>query len=166
ELANLLDNTGQTNLVAVNGQIAVQIENQALNEALSQPGTAIVKLRAVEDLWDEDWHIASSWPTNIAINVPNTNNGTIVVVAGIYFANYRPEELCRKFLDALPLPWLEKAKDIGKHLLLDELAKKLYEIDKAPEVNKLEQQVSDMHNGENLKKKYDLLEKQLIKTKE
>src|SRR3954469_20138329 len=44
-------------------------------------------------------------------------------------ANYRPEELHRKFLDALPLPWLEKAEDIGEHLPLDELAKKLYEIE-------------------------------------
>ncbi|CAG8692652.1 4933_t:CDS:1, partial [Cetraspora pellucida] len=48
ELANLLDNTGQANLVAVNGKTAVQIGNQALNEALGQPGNAIVKLRAVE----------------------------------------------------------------------------------------------------------------------
>ncbi|CAG8779592.1 24280_t:CDS:1, partial [Gigaspora margarita] len=44
-------------------------------------------------------------------------------------ANYRPEELRRKFLDALPLLWLEKAKDIGEHLPLDELVKKLYEIE-------------------------------------
>jgi len=44
-------------------------------------------------------------------------------------ANYRPEELRRKFLDALPLPWLEKAEDIGEHLPLNELAKKLYEIE-------------------------------------
>jgi hypothetical protein len=44
-------------------------------------------------------------------------------------ANYRSKELCRKFLDALPLPWLEKAEDIGEHLPLDELAKKLYEIE-------------------------------------
>ena len=44
-------------------------------------------------------------------------------------ANYRPEELRRKFLDALPLPWLEKAEDIGEHLPLDELSKKLYEIE-------------------------------------
>jgi len=35
-------------------------------------------------------------------------------------ANYRPEELCKKFLDALPLPWLKKAKDISKHLPLAE----------------------------------------------
>ncbi|CAG8847167.1 44728_t:CDS:2, partial [Gigaspora margarita] len=40
-----------------------------------------------------------------------------------------PEELHRKFLDALPLPWLEKAEDIGEHLPLNELAKKLYEIE-------------------------------------
>jgi hypothetical protein len=44
-------------------------------------------------------------------------------------ANYRPEEICRKFLDALPIPWLEKAEDIGEHLPLDELAKKLREIE-------------------------------------
>ncbi|RIB15351.1 hypothetical protein C2G38_2192589 [Gigaspora rosea] len=136
ELANLLDNTGQANLVA----------------ALGQPGTAIVKLRAVEGPWDEDWRIAGGRPTNIAVNVPNANNGTTVVVAGIRFgqaiygvmtidelyrkllrigrrANYRPEELRKKFLDALPLPWLEKAEDIWEHLPIDELAKKLYEIE-------------------------------------
>ncbi len=54
ELANLLDNIGQANLVAVNGRTAVQIGNQALNEAFGQPGTAIIKLRVVEDSWDED----------------------------------------------------------------------------------------------------------------
>ncbi len=121
-----------------------------MNEAFGQPGNAIVKLRAVEDLWNEDWCVASGRPTNIAINASNANNGTMVVVAGIRFsqaiwwlkthfptveeelqdlmygtirkgnmtidelyrkllrigrqANYRPEELCRKFLDALPFP--------------------------------------------------------------
>ncbi|CAG8459078.1 22453_t:CDS:2 [Cetraspora pellucida] len=44
-------------------------------------------------------------------------------------ANYRPKELHNKFLDAFPIPWLEKAKDISEYLLLDELAKKLYEIE-------------------------------------
>ncbi|PKK43554.1 hypothetical protein RhiirC2_804252, partial [Rhizophagus irregularis] len=44
-------------------------------------------------------------------------------------ANYRSKELRRKFLDALPLLWLEKAEDIGKHLPLDKLSKKLYEIE-------------------------------------
>ncbi|CAB5213232.1 unnamed protein product [Rhizophagus irregularis] len=129
ELANLLDNTGQANLVAVNGRNAGQIGNQALNEAFGQPGTAIVKLRAVEGPWDEDWRIAGGRPANIAVNAPNANNGTTVVVAGnmtideLYRkllrigrrANYRPEELRRKFLDALPLPWLEKAEDIARH---------------------------------------------------
>ncbi|GET56898.1 hypothetical protein GLOIN_2v1778046 [Rhizophagus irregularis DAOM 181602=DAOM 197198] len=156
ELANLLDNTGQANLIAVNGRNAV-------------------KLRAVEDPWDEDWRIVGGRPANIAVNAPNANNGTTVVVAGICFGqaiwwlkthfptveeelrdlmygtirkgnmtidelyrkllrigrrtNYRPEELRRKFLDALSLPWLEKAEDIGEHLPLDELAKKLYEIE-------------------------------------
>ncbi|CAG8766397.1 31266_t:CDS:2, partial [Gigaspora margarita] len=41
-------------------------------------------------------------------------------------ANYRSEKLCRKFLDAFLLPWFEKAKNIGEHLPLDELAEKLY----------------------------------------
>ncbi len=45
------------------------------------------------------------------------------------WANYRPEELRKKFLDALPLLWLEKAEDIDEHLPLDELAKKLYKIE-------------------------------------
>ncbi|GES92388.1 hypothetical protein GLOIN_2v1778046 [Rhizophagus clarus] len=175
ELINLLDNTGQANLVAVNGRTAVQIGANALNEAVGQPGNAIVKLRAVEDAWNEDWHIAGGRPTNDPVNAPNANAGNTVVVAGIRFgqavwwlkthfltveeelqdltyrtirkgdmtidelyrkilrigrrANYRPEELRRKFLDALPLPWLEKAEDIGEHLPLDELAKKLYEIE-------------------------------------
>ena len=43
--------------------------------------------------------------------------------------NYRPEELCKKFLDALPLLQLEKAEDIDEHLLLTKLAKKLYKIE-------------------------------------
>jgi hypothetical protein len=175
ELANLLDNTGQGNLVAVNGRTAVQIGANGINEALNQPGNAIVKLRVVEGSWDEDWRIAGGHPTNNAPNAPNANAGNTVVVAGIRFgqavwwlkthfptveeelrnlmygtirkknmtidelyrkilrigrrANYRPEELRRKFLDALPLLWLEKAEDIGEHLPLDELAKKLYEIE-------------------------------------
>ncbi|GES97969.1 hypothetical protein GLOIN_2v1778046 [Rhizophagus clarus] len=175
ELTNLLDNTGQANLVAVNGRTAVQIGANALNEAVGQPGNAIVKLRAVEDAWNEDWRIAGSRLTNDPVNAPNANAGNTVVVAGIRFgqavwwlkthfstveeelwdltygtirkgdmtidelyrkilrigrrANYRPEALRRKFLDALPIPWLEKAEDIGKHLPLDELAKKFYEIE-------------------------------------
>jgi len=132
-------------------------------------------LRAVEGPWDEDWHIAGGHPTNIAVNAPNANNGTMVIVAGIHFdqaiwwlkthfptveeelrdmmygtimkgdmtidelykkivrigrrANYRLKELRKKFLDALPLLWLEKAENIGEHLPLDELAKKLYKIE-------------------------------------
>jgi hypothetical protein len=175
ELTNLIDGTGQANLVAVNGRTAIQIGVNGLNEAVGQPGNAIVKLRAVEDPWNEDWHIAGGRPTNLPVNLPNAGNGTTVVVTGIRFgqaiwwlkthfptveeklqdlmyrtikkdnmtidelyrkilrigrrANYRPEELRRKFLDALPLPWLEKAEDIGEYLPLDELAKKLYEIE-------------------------------------
>jgi hypothetical protein len=175
ELTNLTDGTGQANLVAVNGRTAIQIGADGLNEALRQPGTAIVKLRAVEGPWDEDWRVAGGRPTNAVVNLPNAGNGTTVVVPGIRFgqaiwwlkthfstveeelrdlmygsirkgdmtidelyrkllrigrrANYRPEELRRKFLDALPLPWLEKAEDIGEHLPLVELAKKLYQIE-------------------------------------
>ncbi|CAI2198255.1 20016_t:CDS:1, partial [Funneliformis geosporum] len=58
ELTNLTDGTGQANLVAVNGRTALQIGADGLNEALGQPGNAIVKLRAVEDPWNEDWRIA------------------------------------------------------------------------------------------------------------
>ena len=54
-----------------------------MNETIGQPGTAIVKLRAVEGLWDEDWRIADGRPTNDAPNVPNANAGNPVVVAGI-----------------------------------------------------------------------------------
>ncbi|PKY61186.1 hypothetical protein RhiirA4_485827 [Rhizophagus irregularis] len=43
--SNLLNNTGQANLVAVNGRNAGQIGNQALNETFGQPGTAIVKFK-------------------------------------------------------------------------------------------------------------------------
>ena len=162
-------------MVAVNGRTAVQIGADGLNEALGQPGNAIVKLRAVEDPWNEDWRVAGGRPTNLPVNAPNAGNGTTVVIAEIRFgqavwwlktrfptveeelrdmmygtitkgdmtidelyrkilrigrrANYRPEELRRKFLDALPLPWLEKAEDIGEHLPLPELSKKLYEIE-------------------------------------
>src|SRR5437764_413334 len=175
ELVNLTDGTGQANLVAVNGRNARQIGADGLNEALGQAGNAIVKLRAVEGPWDEDWRIAGGCLTNLLVNAPNAGNGTTVDIAGIRFgqavwwlkthfptvkeelrdmmygtitkgdmtidelyrkilrigrrANYRPEELRRKFLDALPLPWLEKAEDIGEHLPLPELSKKLFEIE-------------------------------------
>ncbi len=85
ELVNLTDGTGQANLVAVNGRNAGQIGADGLNEALGQAGNAIVKLRAVEGPWDEDWHIAGGHPTNLSVNTPNVSNGTIVVIAGIRF---------------------------------------------------------------------------------
>ena len=85
ELTNLTDGTGQANLVAVNGRTALQIGANGLNEALGQPGNAIVKLRAVEGPWDEDWRIAGGRPTNLPVNLPNAGNGTTVVVAGIRF---------------------------------------------------------------------------------
>ncbi|CAG8844305.1 30157_t:CDS:2, partial [Gigaspora margarita] len=69
---------------------------------------------------------------NLADNAagpPTEREVAMGYLRGCRQANYRPEELCRKFLDALPLPWLEKAEDIGEHLPLDELAKKLYEIE-------------------------------------
>ncbi len=85
ELTNLTDGTGQANLVAVNGCTAVQIGADGLNEALGQPGNAIVKLRAVEDPWNEDWHVAGGCPTNLPVNAPNAGNGTTVIVADIRF---------------------------------------------------------------------------------
>ena len=50
----LTDSIGQANLVAVNERTAVQIGANSLNETLGQPENAIVKLRAVEDPWDEN----------------------------------------------------------------------------------------------------------------
>ena len=85
ELTNLTDGTGQANLVAVNGRTAVQIGADGLNEALGQPGNAIVKLRAVEDPWNEDWRVAGGHPTNLPVNAPNAGNGTTVIVVDIRF---------------------------------------------------------------------------------
>src|SRR5688572_28380672 len=90
ELTNLFDNTGQANLVAVNGRTAVQIGANALNEAVGQPGNAIVKLRAVEDAWNEDWRIAGGRPTNDPVNAPNANAGNTVVVASVPHGSIRP----------------------------------------------------------------------------
>ena len=70
-------------MIAVNGCTAIQIGADGLNEILGQPGNAIVKLRAVENPWNEDWHIAEGHPTNLPINLPNASNGTTVVVADI-----------------------------------------------------------------------------------
>ena len=86
ELVNLTDGTGQANLVAVNGRNAEQIGADGLNEALGQAGNAIVKLRAVEGPWDEDWRIAGGRPTNLPVNAPNAGNGTTVVVTDIRFS--------------------------------------------------------------------------------
>ncbi|CAG8844975.1 15526_t:CDS:2, partial [Gigaspora margarita] len=58
-------------------------------------------------------------------------------------SNYRPEELHRKFLDAFPLLWLEKAKDIGEHLSLNELTKKLYEIELYQNAKQKKDKISD-----------------------
>ncbi|GBC04948.1 hypothetical protein RclHR1_05970005 [Rhizophagus clarus] len=43
------------------------------------------KLRTVEDLWNEDWHIADGHPTNASVNIPNANTSNMVVVPGIHF---------------------------------------------------------------------------------
>ncbi len=72
-------------MVAVNRRTAIQIGNQVLNEVFGQSETAIIKLRTIEGLWNEDWYIASGHYTNIAINVSNVNNDTIVVIASICF---------------------------------------------------------------------------------
>ncbi|CAG8656161.1 10944_t:CDS:2, partial [Acaulospora colombiana] len=142
ELTNLTDGTGQANLVAVNGRTAIQIGADGLNEALGQPGTAIVKLRAVEGPWDEDWRVAGGRPTNAVVNLPNAGNGTTVVVPGIRFGQaiwwlktHFPtiEEELRDLqygtIRKGSMTIDENSEDIGEHLPLDELAKKLYEIE-------------------------------------
>ncbi|CAB5211514.1 unnamed protein product [Rhizophagus irregularis] len=121
ELTNLLNNTGQTNLVAVNERTAIQIGANALNETVGQPGNAIVKQATLVvagiRFGQAVWWLKTHFPT------------VEEELRDLIRANYRPEELRKKFLDALPLLWLEKAEDIGEHLSLDELAKKLYEIE-------------------------------------
>ncbi|CAB4418762.1 unnamed protein product [Rhizophagus irregularis] len=186
ELANLLDGTGVANILLVNGQTAVQLgAANLLNEAVGQAGNQIVKLRAAEGPWDEDWRIAGGRPTNLAPNAPNAGAGNTVVVPGIRFgqavwwfktrfpteeeelrdleygtmkkgnmsideyyrklsrigrrANYRPEELRRRFIDGLPMHLREKADDIGEDLPLGELANKLYKI----ELRRVARQKSD-----------------------
>ncbi|CAG8605871.1 6391_t:CDS:2, partial [Diversispora eburnea] len=85
ELHNLLDNTAQGTIQLVAGRTAVQLGAQALREANGRAGTDIIPLRATHDPWNEDWSIADGRPTNDAVNAPNANNGTPVVVAGIRF---------------------------------------------------------------------------------
>ena len=85
ELQNLLDGTAQATLQGVNGLNAGAIGVNGINEANGQPGNVIVKLRAVEGPWDEDWHVAGGRPTNAVPNAPNAGNGIPTVVAGIRF---------------------------------------------------------------------------------
>ncbi|CAG8805630.1 12483_t:CDS:2, partial [Cetraspora pellucida] len=54
ELTNLFDNIKQANLVAINEQTEIQIKANILNEVIGQSGNAIVKLRVIEDFWNED----------------------------------------------------------------------------------------------------------------
>ncbi|CAG8852300.1 6922_t:CDS:2, partial [Gigaspora margarita] len=68
-------------------------------------------------------------PADNAGGPPTGREVAIGYLRGCRRANYRPEELRKKFLDTFPLPWLEKAENIGEYLPLDELAKKLYEIE-------------------------------------
>ncbi|GBC35312.2 hypothetical protein GLOIN_2v1778046 [Rhizophagus irregularis DAOM 181602=DAOM 197198] len=58
------------------------------------------------------WRIAGGHSTNAPVNALNANAGNTVVVAGIRFGQA-----------------FEKAENIGEHLPLDELVKKLYEIE-------------------------------------
>ncbi|CAG8657084.1 1832_t:CDS:1 [Paraglomus brasilianum] len=85
ELCNLLDNTGQATIQLVAGRTAVQIGNQAINQANGRAGDEIIPLRANANPWNEDWSIAGGRPTNDPVNAPNANNGQTVVVAGIRF---------------------------------------------------------------------------------
>ncbi|CAJ0833396.1 14298_t:CDS:2 [Entrophospora sp. SA101] len=80
ELRNLLDNTAQANLGAVQGQNAGQLGAQALNRANGQNGNVIIPAHTV---FDEDWSFADGRPTDRLPNAPNTNTGNTVVVPGI-----------------------------------------------------------------------------------
>jgi len=87
ELCNLLDNTGQATIQLVAGRTAVQIGNQAINQANGRAGDEIIPLRANADPWNEDWSIAGGRPSNDPVNAPNANNGQTVVVAGIIWSS-------------------------------------------------------------------------------
>ncbi|CAH1769530.1 8300_t:CDS:1, partial [Entrophospora sp. SA101] len=80
ELRNLLDNTAQANLAAVQGRNAGQIGVQALNRANGQNGNVVIPAHTV---FDEDWSFADGRPTDRLPNAPNTNTGNTVVVPGI-----------------------------------------------------------------------------------
>ncbi|CAJ0651605.1 2446_t:CDS:2 [Entrophospora sp. SA101] len=80
ELRNLLDNTAQANLGAVQGRTAPQLGIQALNRANGQAGNIVIPAHTV---FDEDWSFADGRPTDRLPNAPNTNTGNTVVVAGI-----------------------------------------------------------------------------------
>ncbi|CAG8722932.1 12494_t:CDS:2, partial [Cetraspora pellucida] len=86
----------QATLQGVNGLNAGAIGVNEINEANGQPGNELRDMMygtiTKEDMTIDELHRK-------------------IVRIGRR-ANYRPEELCRKFLDALPLPWLEKAEDI------------------------------------------------------
>ncbi|CAG8508839.1 14801_t:CDS:2, partial [Cetraspora pellucida] len=115
----------QINLVVINKRTVVQIGNQALNKAFNQPDNIIVKLRAVEvkeKLWDLQYRTIRK--RNMTIDELYRK----LLQIGRQ-ANYRPKELCNKFLNTLSILWLKKAKNISEYLLLDKLAKKLYEIE-------------------------------------
>ncbi|CAJ0912940.1 7940_t:CDS:2, partial [Entrophospora sp. SA101] len=80
ELRNLLDNTAQANLAAVQGRNASQIGVQALNRANGQNGNVVIPAHTV---FDEDWSFADGRPTDRLPNAPNANTGNTVVVPGI-----------------------------------------------------------------------------------
>ncbi|RIA85333.1 hypothetical protein C1645_830972 [Glomus cerebriforme] len=115
----------QANLVAVNEQNAVQIGANGINETLNQSGNAIVKLRAAK-VEEELWNLMYGTIRKGDMTIDELYRRILQIGRQ---ANYKSEELRRKFIDAFSLLWLEKAKDIGEHLPLNELAKKLYKIE-------------------------------------
>ncbi|UZO01530.1 uncharacterized protein OCT59_012628 [Rhizophagus irregularis] len=134
ELTNLLDNIGQANLVALKAVEDAWNEywriaggcptNDPVNAPNANTGNTVVVagIRFCQAVW---W-LKTHFPT-VEEELQDLMYGTIrkgdMTIDELYRkilrigrrANYRPEELRRKFLDALPLLWLEKAEDIVRH---------------------------------------------------
>ncbi|PKY63467.1 hypothetical protein RhiirA4_492491, partial [Rhizophagus irregularis] len=116
ECANLRDNTGAATFAAFNALNNGAIQAVAVNQFL---GTAGVKHGQAggdntitgatfipsHTVWNEDWSIADSRPTDIAVNIPNANNRGTIVAPGI-----RIGQLIYHFKHYFPTITSEKSK--------------------------------------------------------
>ncbi|CAB4441483.1 unnamed protein product [Rhizophagus irregularis] len=113
---NIQDNTGAANLATFNalnnGAIQAVAVNQFLGTALVTHGQAAADNTITgatfipsHTVWDEDWSIADGRPTDLAVNVPNANNGGIIVAPGM-----RIGQVLHRFRYYFPTITSEKSK--------------------------------------------------------